>query len=227
MNLHDVMVADIAERTDAPVLIVFARAPVVGQVKTRLAATIGAEAAATAYRELVVTTLRNAAAARRAGHVRAIELWCTPAHDDPYFQTLAARFGVELHRQCQGDLGERMADALAEVLTRSPRALLIGTDCPVLGVPELAAAGAALDTTEAVLAPAADGGFVLVGTRVPLTFRAVRWSGPQTLAETRTSLRRDGVAWTELPVLWDVDELVDLLRWQSALDGDDESTAGD
>ena len=93
--------------------------------------------------------------------------------------------------------------------------MLIGTDCPALGVAGLAAAAAALGRADVVLGPAEDGGFVLAGTRVPIRFDGVRWSAARTLADTRASLRRAGVRWVELPMCWDVDEPADLERWNA------------
>ena len=87
-----------------------------------------------------------------------------------------------------------MSAALADALARAHAALLIGTDCPTLGVAGLAAAAAALDHADVVLGPAEDGGFVLVGARVPVRFDGVRWSTAHTLADTRESLQARGRA---------------------------------
>jgi rSAM/selenodomain-associated transferase 1 len=200
---------------NAPVLLIFAREPVAGHVKTRLAAALGAEAATAAYRELIDATMGYAVAARTQGIVADIELWCAPDPASPFFATLAERNGVSLHRQSEGDLGERMSLALHDALARSPTALLIGTDCPALGVAGLDAAAALLRSHQAVLGPAEDGGFVLVGARVPLTFDGVRWSTANTLDDTRSALARTNVEWGELPMSWDVDEPADLARWRA------------
>ena len=175
-------------------MLVFAREPVAGEVKTRLAAALGAEAAATIYRELIDATFTYAVAARAQRIVGAIELWCTPDPASPFFIELAARHGASRHAQGEGDLGDRMSAALADALARAHAALLIGTDCPTLGVAGLAAAAAALDHADVVLGPAEDGGFVLVGARVPIRFDGVRWSTGHTLADTRESFETRGRA---------------------------------
>ena len=146
-----------------PTLQVFAKAPVPGRVKTRLARTIGAEAAASAYRALAERTLATAAAARRAGVVGAIELWLDPESDPAAIAPWRDRFGVTIETQAGDDLGARMRNALRSSIARGIPALLIGTDVPGYDVAYLAHAAAALERHDAVVGPAEDGGYVLVG----------------------------------------------------------------
>jgi rSAM/selenodomain-associated transferase 1 len=201
----------------APVLLVFAREPIAGRVKTRLAAALGAEAAAGAYRDLIDATLAYAVAARTQGIVTSVEVWCTPDPAAPYFRELAAHHGMALHRQCEGDLGDRMSEAIDDALARAPAALLIGTDCPAFGVAGLAAATGALVDADVVLGPAEDGGFVLVGARIPVCFDGVRWSTKHALDDTRQAFAHAGLRWVELPLSWDVDEPADLVRWKAQI----------
>jgi rSAM/selenodomain-associated transferase 1 len=196
-------------------LLVFAKQPTPGDVKTRLAASIGAPRAAQIYRELTLLTLSHAVAARRAGVIDAIELWCAPSADSPYFRGLATTTGASLHAQRGDDLGTRMTGAIADALTRADAVLLVGTDCPLLNANWLAKAAALLANQDAVLGPAEDGGYVLVGARRPLPFAAVRWSSPHALDDTTAGFDRAGIRWTSLPVLWDVDEPADLARWEA------------
>jgi rSAM/selenodomain-associated transferase 1 len=185
----------------APRLVVFAKEPVPGQVKTRLAAAYGAERAAAIYRDLTAVTLAHARAARAAGHVDAIELWCAPAVDSPWFAALARDTGASLHAQSdEPDLGLRMAHAIADALRRGPRVLLIGTDCPWLDPEALRRAADALSTHDAVLGPAEDGGFVLVGARRPINFGVARWSTPHAFADAGAAFTRNDVSWCALPV---------------------------
>jgi uncharacterized protein len=193
-------------------LIVFAKAPVAGTVKTRLAAAIGPERASALHRELVERTL----ATSRAVRADAFELACAPDASHVFFGECAARFGCTLAAQGEGDLGARMARALARHLQTAPFAVLIGADCPVLDVAylegafERLAAGAAV-----VLGPAEDGGYVLVGARrvVPAMFEAMSWGVPEVLAVTRERLRTAQVAWQELEPRWDVDRAADHTRY--------------
>ncbi|MCC6193068.1 MAG: TIGR04282 family arsenosugar biosynthesis glycosyltransferase [Burkholderiales bacterium] len=198
-----------------PALLVFAKDPVPGTVKTRLAAAVGAERATRVYTDLLATTLGHGYAAVRAKAVARIELWCTPDCEAPYLRSIATAFGCSRHRQCEGDLGARMAHAIADALARAPAVLLVGTDCPLLDPLQLAQAAGMLHEHDAVLGPAEDGGYVLVGARRPLAFDGVRWSTPHAFADTAAAFGRAGIRFGVLPVLWDVDEPADLARWDA------------
>jgi rSAM/selenodomain-associated transferase 2/rSAM/selenodomain-associated transferase 1 len=194
---------------------VFAKAPVPGRVKTRLAATIGARAAADVYRDLALHTLGVAAAARRAGVVDDVELWVAPESGAGSLQQWADQHGFVVKLQVGDDLGERMHGALRESLDRGVRALVVGSDVPGLDVAYLAQAVAALQRDDVVIGPADDGGYVLVGlARDVDVFSAMRWSTPDVLEHTRARLEAAQVSWRELPALWDVDTHDDLVRWQ-------------
>ncbi|MEP7327699.1 MAG: TIGR04282 family arsenosugar biosynthesis glycosyltransferase [Betaproteobacteria bacterium] len=198
----------------APILQIFAREPIPGAVKTRLAATIGVERAAAIYRELTAVTLLNARCAHAAGVIAAIELWCAPSTASAWFHDCAAAAHASLHLQCDGDLGVRMGAALASGLTRADGVLLIGTDCPVLDASALGEAGELLSHYDAILGPAEDGGYVLVGARVPIAFDGVRMSTASTATDTLTALERAGIRCGLLPLSWDVDVAADLDRWE-------------
>jgi rSAM/selenodomain-associated transferase 2/rSAM/selenodomain-associated transferase 1 len=203
------------EPRDPPTLQVFAKAPVPGRVKTRLARTIGAEAAASTYRALAERTLATAAAARRAGVVGAIELWLDPESDPAAIVPWRDRFGVTIETQAGDDLGARMRNALRSSTTRGAPALLIGTDVPGFDVAYLARAAAALERHDAVVGPAEDGGYVLIGLACDIdVFGGIAWSTADVMAATRARLAACGARHVELPALWDVDTHDDLLRWQ-------------
>ena len=195
---------------------IFAKSPVPGHVKTRLASTIGDDEAAAIYCDLVERTLVLATAARAAGLFDRIELWCAPGIEAPMFAEWRDRHRVELKPQMGRDLGGKMKNALDSALASGSRAIVIGTDCPAMDLPYLARAVAALDDHAAVLGPAEDGGYVLVGLSEAVdVFSGIPWSSPNTMAATREKLCRRRVRWSELPALWDVDEPADLARWQA------------
>ncbi len=201
--------------TPLPTLQIFARDPVPGAVKTRLARSFGPDAAAAVYVRLAEHTLATAAAAREAGAVGRVELWCDPALDRPAFAAWRERYGVSLHTQTGDDLGSRMRNALRAALARGTPALLVGTDCPMLDLPYLEAATAALSGHDAVFGPAEDGGYVLVGlARDVDAFGGIAWGTSGVMAATRANLTAARVTWHELPTLWDVDLPQDLLRWR-------------
>lgn len=198
-----------ARPAEPPAVAVFAKAPVPGEVKTRLAPLLGEEAAADLHAILVRRALSTAC----SSGLGPVSLWCAPDPGHPFFMACADDFGVTLHGQRGSDLGERMARAFESLLARSP-ALLIGTDCPALSVDDLRTAAASLSTHDAVLQPAEDGGYVLVGLARPVAalFEGVAWGGRRVMRETRSRLRTAGATWRELPTRWDVDRPEDYRR---------------
>lgn len=194
-----------------PVVIVFARAPRTGRVKSRLVSALGAAGAARLHAQM----LARAVATAREAHVGPVELHCAPDARHPLLRRLARRHGIRLRAQSSGDLGERMRRALEAALARAGVAVLIGSDCPVLRPSDLRAAFAALRSgADLVLAPAEDGGYPLIGLRrmSAALFERMPWGGPAVLAETRA--RAAGLGWSvaELRTLWDVDRPRDLAR---------------
>lgn len=199
---------------------VFAREPVPGQVKTRLIPALGSAGAARLYRRLLGIALAAATATPCARR----QIWCAGAPaDGGQCASLAAADGWTWHRQADGDLGARMGAALAGALARADRAVLIGSDCPDYSPSYLTTAFAALDDHDAVLGPAADGGYVLIGLRrpAPALFADIPWSSPAVLAATRAALRHKELTWLELPTLRDVDCPADLARCAELLNADD------
>ncbi len=193
------------------VLIVYAKAPDPGRVKSRLWPAIGPVRAAHLQARLIDRAL---ATARRAACADVV-LACAPAMRHPYFERAARRHGVALVAQGRGDLGERMRRSLERGLQRYGHALLMGSDCPSLDARRLRRAVADLrEGADAVFAPAEDGGYALVGvSHAPAElFRDVPWGTGEVMARTRTRLRRLRWRWTELPVVWDVDRPEDLAR---------------
>jgi hypothetical protein len=199
-------------------LMVFAKAPVPGRVKTRLRAVYGAAGAARIYRRLVWRTLGNAV---RAG-VGEVELWCAPGPGHPFFLRCARYFGIRLRAQPRGDLGRRMDRALRRTLADGGRAMIVGADCAALTPDQMAAAANALTRAAAVFVPAEDGGYVLVGLSRPLpgVFQAMPWGSDRVMAETRRRLASRGVTWREPARAWDIDRAADVirLRGQGGLD---------
>jgi len=195
------------------VLQIFAKAPVLGRVKTRLGRVIGAVAALHWYRILVHRTLMIASRVPAE-----VQVWC-PYEDDPFeLEQLVDGLGMTFYQQCSGDLGRRMEFALQAGLRFGPRVLLIGADCPVWTPEALTSAGQALSAASMVLVPADDGGYVGIGVSesVPPVFEGVSWSSASVTSQTRRMMAQAGVDWLELHTLWDVDRPDDLDRWLKA-----------
>jgi rSAM/selenodomain-associated transferase 1 len=199
-------------------LAILAKAPIPGLAKTRLVPALGAQGAARLQRQLTRQTLHTALAAG----LGPVTLWCAPDARHRFFRALQRTTGVRCLVQPGGDLGERMHTAFGLHCIQGPL-LLIGTDCPVLRPADLRrAAMALLDGADAVLQPAEDGGYVLVGLcqPQPALFRGMRWSTDQVMADTRARAREAGLRMEELETLWDLDRPQDLARWcASRVDG--------
>lgn len=190
---------------------IFARAPVPGRAKRRLVPAIGEEGAADLQRRMTDRAVAAAVEAR-AGPV---SLWCTPDTRHPAFRALRARYPVRLRVQRGRDLGERMGAAMRDMLDRRPVALLAGSDCPALGATVFQEAAEWIDGgADAVLAPALDGGYVLIGLRrfEASLFAGMAWGTDRVLAETRRRFGALGWDWRETEPLPDIDRPEDLVH---------------
>ncbi len=187
-------------------VIVMAKAPVAGTVKTRLIPTLGADGACALYRRLLHHTLTHAAA-----YTHELHLHVSPDADHPELQALAAAFNAQLSVQCQGDLGARMQQAFTQLGTP---ALLIGSDCPFLDAEQLRRAEHSLQHSDITLTPSDDGGYVLIGlNRVHAApFSHIAWSTPQVLTQSQRACQRSGLSLALNPNLWDIDDGADLQR---------------
>ena len=195
---------------ERPVAIaILAKAPLAGLAKTRLAPELGPDGAAALQARFIERTVDTA---RRAA-TGPITLWAAPDRDHPVFQTLSALLGVQLQKQPEGDLGQRMLIALGDSPT-----LVIGTDCPTLTADHLRAAADVLRSgVDAVVIPVEDGGYALIGTNrpQPKLFADMTWGTAAVMTETRRRLTRLGLTWREPARLWDVDTVADLERMRS------------
>ena len=192
------------------VVIVFARSPVPGRAKTRLAARLGDWRAARLHARLALRAIRSARDA-----CDWVELHGTPRASHAFFRHCASRFALTLRPQRGADLGERMYRALAAGLRRFRAAILVGTDCPGLRPRDLRRAARLLRCAcDVVLAPAEDGGYGLIGARrlSPALFEGVSWGSAQVFAQTVHRLSLAGLRWRALRTLWDVDRPEDLER---------------
>jgi len=195
-------------------LLLMARAPVAGQAKTRLIPALGAQGAAELQGYLVERQLQQALDAGLAP----LELWCAGQCEHPFFHELQQRYDFNLHCQQGADLGARMAHALASALQAAPFAILFGSDIPELDGQVLQRACQALTQgMDAVVVPAEDGGYTLLGLRraAPELFRGIAWGTDSVMAQTRERLASLGWRWEELPALWDLDRSEDLARFST------------
>jgi uncharacterized protein len=193
-------------------IIIFAKAPVPGNVKTRMIPALGAEGAAMLHMALVERAITTA---KRAS--KSIELCCTPDSEHAFFEDMQEEFDLALTSQVEGDLGARMHAALTRAL--DPRdehthVVLIGADAASLSPNDLKAADAALKTHDIAIAPAEDGGYVLIAAKrvAPTMFRDIDWGQEHVFAQQTRALSDANLSLATLGMQWDVDRPQDLDR---------------
>lgn len=192
----------------ARAVLVFVRAPRLGEVKTRLAAELGEAAALRVYRRLAEDTMREVVAM----HAVELRVHYAPAGTDEEVSAWLGEGPCYLP-QCDGDLGERMESGFTQAFAAGyGSVVVVGSDIPGVTAALLADAFFALDRSEAVLGPAEDGGYYLLGLRtsIPGIFDGIPWSTPEVLPLTLERLRTAGIRPFLLPTLRDVDEMDDL-----------------
>ncbi len=189
-------------------LAIFARAPIRGRIKTRLAEAIGADAALAAYEELLEVTLSRL---RPGVGNFAPEIW-VDGHG-PLVDDWRRRFPVI--DQPPGDLGTKMAAAFADGVT-----VIVGSDIPTITAGYIEAALGALAGADLVIGPAEDGGYCLIAMNAPRpeVFTGIPWGTGEVLGATLDAAKHLKVKL--LNPLWDVDNAADLARWR-ALDAMD------
>lgn len=196
-------------------IIIFAKAPVAGQVKTRLMPVLGAESAARLARQMLISTVEACLGAA----VGPVELCMSPSPDNPEWADIVLPPSLELTHQGEGDLGHRMARAAHRALVNhgAQQILLVGTDCPQLSPALLRHAARRLNSLDALLHPTRDGGYALLGLRQfsECLFTDIPWSTPQVAALTQTRLAALGWHYQRAEQLQDIDEPQDLL-WLTA-----------
>lgn len=186
-------------------LIIFVRKPELGKVKTRLAATMGDAAALKVYELLLAHTYQIAAAMNIPVYVYYVDgiaendLWQGPAFRK---------------KQQQGnDLGLRMYNAFTETFAQGHQQLIIiGSDCYELTPAIVTEAFSALAQSDAVIGPATDGGYYLLGLKQPMphVFEGIAWSTDTVAAVTMVKLYEQGYSVSMLQALPDIDEEKDL-----------------
>ena len=197
-------------------VVIMARAPVPGETKRRLIPAIGAERAAALHRAMIY----RAVTMSRASGVGPVELWCTPDTNHVVFRSLQREARIELHSQPGPSLGARMYAAIA---ARPGVTAVIGTDCPFLEPTDLVRAADVLHASSAdvVIAPAFDGGYVMIAVDRPRPelFDGIAWGTGRVLAQSRERAHAAGLRLVELQARPDVDRPRDLhalagvLRW--------------
>ena len=189
-------------------LLIFVKNPVAGKVKTRIAKTMGDEAALQAYKELLehtenICTQTNAERIVYYGaHIEKEDRWSETNYNKKI--------------QAGTDLGSRMSKAFQTELSEDSVAILIGSDCGQLSTKILELAFKRLQKFDVVLGPTFDGGYYMIGMRtfIPELFQDIAWSTEKVYPATLMRVLMAGKSFCELPMLQDIDFEEDYLNWK-------------
>lgn len=190
-------------------IIQFAKAPLLGHVKTRMQPALSLQGSVDLHRSLTQHTVNTIAQA----HVCPHELWVDSNLDHIFFRDLVAQSACKLKKQEAGDLGVKMASAVQSSLSSCKGLVLVGSDCPFIDEGYLRKALLSLEAgNEAVIGPANDGGYVLLGlTRYHASmFACVDWGTEKVFQQTARQFEALGIELDVLSVLSDIDEPEDL-----------------
>ncbi len=205
-------------------LAIFAKAPVPGEVKTRLCPPLTPDEAATLHGSFVLDMLeRSTTAVTKLKLPLDRYLACAPSSALVFFKIMEERQHVKLIDQIGDDLGARMSHTFETLFARGySQVLIVGTDVPTLPLDHYKQALALLETNDLVVGPALDGGYYLIGLKrlVPDLFVGIPWSTEKVLETTQGNATTLGLKTALLPPWRDVDTIADLqaLIESSALD---------
>ena len=196
-------------------LLIFTKSPVLGEVKTRLQPDYSEEQSLTVHKNLLLNTLTKTTAINGVD----IELCCTPDRTTSFFMNCENNFPVALSNQYGADLGERMAFAFSVALQKYEKVVVIGTDCPDINEAYISQAFASLAENNAVIGPAVDGGYVLLGLRQYSlkVFQNISWGSGTVFVQTENALNELSWSYKELDIMHDVDRPEDLQRYPELL----------
>ncbi len=198
------------------VILVFAKAPVAGQVNTRLIPDIGIEAATCLQETLIHQRL---ASLQLAGLCDVI-LMCSPDDSHAVFRDCEQRYSVILLTQQGEGLGERIAGGVRQIfsggyLADYRRVIVMGTDAPALTAVRVEQAIQCLTVNDLVAVPAEDGGYVLLGQSgfYPQLYHDIDWGSDRVMQQTRRQANALGLQLGEMPECWDIDREQDYRRY--------------
>ncbi len=194
------------------VVLVFAKAPIEGEVNTRLIPAIGVQAATRLQHDLLQQRLSMLTTA----NLCAVTLMCAPDKKHACFVSCEKKYPITLSAQSGADLGERLQNGIHAALAQYKFCIVIGTDAPALDEIMIKQAIDKLHAGKTVVfVPAEDGGYVLVGLGQShdYLFQDISWGSAQVMQQSRDRLDRHHVSYQELATCWDVDRLADYQRY--------------
>jgi uncharacterized protein len=166
-------------------LIIFAKSPVPGQVKTRLIPELGQEKATALYEELLLRTINTSI----KSNANEVQLWISGNDQHPFFKKIKSDKNIMFYKQKGHDLGKRMFNAFEFTLKQYSIAVLIGSDCPELSSTDIDKASELLENgKDIVLGPAHDGGYYLIALKKNnlILFSDIEWGEESVFNDTCT-----------------------------------------
>ena len=196
-------------------LLIFTKSPILGEVKTRLQPDYTPEQSLVVHKSLMLKTLELTKKLKDFD----IELCCAPDRNTSFFLGCEKDFPISLSNQEGADLGERMAFSFSISLQTYEKVVVIGTDCPDIDTDYITQAFTALDESDAVIGPASDGGYVLLGlSKFSIEiFTDISWGSDKVFSQTKQALEKLPWSFKELGIMHDLDRPEDLLRYQDLL----------
>ena len=187
-------------------ILIFAKPPVAGQVKTRMQPVLNPEQSSALHWDMLLYLLE------KLSDLKLCPIKLMVAAEHPCWQQLVDDYGIDVAYQVQGDLGRRLYQAAKTELQSCQGVLLLGSDCPFVDELYLRSALKFLaKDVGVVFGPAQDGGYVLLGLRqaLPQLFEDIAWGTEQVLAQ---SCQKVGSHYVCLPSLVDIDRPQDLTQ---------------
>jgi rSAM/selenodomain-associated transferase 1 len=187
-------------------IVIFAKAPVSGMVKTRLAATIGPDLAAACHQAFISDTVATVVESGLPGLIAYAGDVSHRGFD------CARQAGFEFQEQPSGDLGHRMFSLLDSRLNSTERVVFVGTDSPTMPAEFMTHAVQMLDEADVVIGPSFDGGYYLIALKAAhhAPFEGIAWSTGAVFLQTVERCAEAGLTYAVLPFWYDVDHVEDL-----------------
>ncbi len=191
-------------------VVIFAREPVLGTVKSRLSPALDDAERLNLYKRMLCHT------SAVVGRIEEIDasLYSVPDKEHPYLNALSKRFDFSQQVQIKGDLGEKMTAAFEDVLEHTDKSILIGSDCPFITRDYIESAISRLNDNAVIIGPATDGGFVMIGTTdhalMEHLFRDIEWGSSDVLETLLKNAQSSDITVELMEPLNDVDRPEDL-----------------
>ncbi|OUR90563.1 hypothetical protein A9Q81_18940 [Gammaproteobacteria bacterium 42_54_T18] len=193
---------------------VFFKAPVEGQVKTRLIPKVGLSNSVIIHMRLCEQVIQCVAGYAEKNEDIAVQFWVDLDVEHVFVQDHAARYGIDVFQQKGSDLGERMQSAMTSGLMLADQVVIVGGDCFSLCDRYLAQAFEMLGSKDVVFGPADDGGYILIGSHglEKGFFKDVQWGESTVLASSIGCAHQSGKSYGLLEERWDIDTWEDIKR---------------